>query len=320
MIVLYHLLSITLAVVIDRILGDPRSLPHPVVGMGRVITFFERRLNHGTHKYLKGWLMMLVLLALSGGFAFILIYIAFSIHVALGIFIEAWIISTTIATKGLKKAAIDVEEPLLEGRLIDARRHLSYIVGRDTTELDEEEISRATIETVAENTSDGITAPLFYALIGGAPLAMIYRAVNTGDSMVGYLNDRYKEFGYAAAKLDDALNFIPSRLSGIVMIACNQPHLKRTRRQCLNVLFRDAKKHPSPNSGWGEAAMAAILAIQLGGRNMYFGEVSNRAKMGDPLIPINVHHISVATEVMTRTVYRFTILLWMIGGVWIVIT
>ena len=150
------------------------------------------------------------------------------------------------------------------------------------TSLDEGEISRGAIETVAENTSDGVTAPLFWALLGGAPLAMVYRATNTCDSMVGYKNERYKEFGWASAKWDDVMNWIPSRLTGMIMLLGNRPE-KISYRKAWTILFRDAKKHPSPNSGWGEAAVASILGIQLGGINYYKGIISNRAKMGDPL-------------------------------------
>ncbi|MDV2884264.1 adenosylcobinamide-phosphate synthase CbiB [Alkalihalophilus pseudofirmus] len=318
--ILNHLLALTLAVIIDRLIGDPKWLPHPVVGMGKIISFFEKRLNKGSQRRVKGFMMMLILLIISGGVLFIIVYTAYSIHTMLGIMVEAWFISTTIAAKGLKQAALDVWQPLMKNDVIGARKYLSYIVGRDTTNLKEEEITRATIETVSENTSDGITAPLFYALIGGAPLAMIYRAVNTGDSMVGYKNERYCEFGYAAAKLDDLFNLIPSRLTGLMMIMFNRPALKRRRTECFNVLLRDAKKHPSPNSGWGEAAAATLMGIQLGGRNVYGGQVSERARMGDSLIKLLPEHILAANRLMIRTVFGFTILLWMIGGMWYVLT
>src|SRR5699024_4768470 len=144
-----------------------------------------------------------------------------------------------------------------------ARQKLSFIVGRDTEELSEEEIVRGTVEMVAENTSDGITTPLFWSLIGGAPLAFVYRAVNTCDSMVGYQNDRYEQFGYFPAKLDDVLNWLPARLTAVVMMLVKRP-MEITRKKAWAILFRDARKHKSPNSGWGEAAVAALLGIQLG--------------------------------------------------------
>jgi len=235
------------------------------------------------------------------------------IHPVLGILAEGFLIATTIAQKSLKEAALEVYHPLKKGDLKEARMKLSYIVGRDTEKLDEQEVVRGTVETVAENTTDGVTAPLFWALIGGAPLAMVYRAINTCDSMVGNMSERYREFGWASAKLDDVVNWIPSRITGVLMILSNKPE-KSSYRAVWTLLFRDAKRHPSPNSGWGEAAVAAILGIQLGGINFYKGVISNRAKMGDPIVPLVMGHILKTNQILTRTVFLFLITLW-IGGV-----
>jgi len=232
-----------------------------------------------------------------------------------GIAIEAILIWTTIAEKSLKEAALTVYDPLQKGELNEARHKLSYIVGRDTDQLDEQGIVRATIETVAENTSDGVTAPLFYALIGGAPLALLYRAVNTCDSMVGYKNEKYMEFGWASAKLDDLLNLIPSRLTSMCMLFSNRG-VHSSFFQTAKLVLRDAKKHPSPNSGWGEAAVAALLGIQLGGLNFYKGIRSDRAKMGEPYLPVSDQHILQANGILSRTVLAFLLLLW-IGGIFI---
>ena len=193
--------------------------------------------------------------------------------------------ATTIAHKSLKDAALEVYDPLQKEDYQEARLKLSYIVGRDTEQLDESEIVRGTVETVAENTSDGVTAPMFWAWIGGAPFALLYRAINTCDSMVGYKNDKYSEFGWASARMDDVVNWIPSRLTGFIMLLANRPQKTKVKKT-WKILFRDAKKHPSPNSGWCEAAAAAILGVQLGGVNTYKGIVSNRALMGDPLYPL----------------------------------
>ena len=184
-------------------------------------------------------------------------------------------------SKKSAEAGMEVYRPLA-GKKDEAGLKLSYIVGRDTEKLDESEIVRGTIETVAENTSDGITAPLFWAFIGGAPLAMVYRVINTCDSMVGYKNEKYSDFGWASAKLDDVVNWIPSRITGFLMLLAYRPE-KAKIKATWKILFRDAKKHPSPNSGWCEAAAAALLGVQLGGVNTYKGIVSNRALMGDPL-------------------------------------
>lgn len=310
--IVYHLISITLAYIIDLLVGDPPEWPHPVKWMGAMISFLEKRWNNGESKKRKGVAMLLFVLLIVFSIVFIIVLIGYKIHPFVGILLESIMISTTIAQKSLKVAALEVYHPLRAGHLVKAREKLSYIVGRDTDSLDEGEIARGVIETVAENTSDGVTAPLFWALIGGAPLAMVYRAANTCDSMVGHINDRFKEFGWASAKWDDVMNWIPSRLTGMIMLLGNRPE-KRSYRKAWMILFRDAKKHPSPNSGWGEAAVAAIIGIQLGGINYYKGMVSNRAKMGDPLYPIDAEQIKKVNSILARTVFLFLLLLW-IGG------
>ena len=310
--IFHHLISITVAYIIDLFIGDPPDWPHPVRWIGKMITFLEKRWNNGNSKRWKGLAMLLFILLLVFFVVLILVLIGYWIHPVVGILVEGIIISTTIAQKSLKVASLEVYRPLIEGDLPEARKKLSYIVGRDTDSLDESEIARGTIETVAENTSDGVTAPLFWALIGGAPLAMVYRAANTCDSMVGHLNDRYKEFGWASAKWDDVMNWIPSRVTGIIMLIGKRP-VRMPFRKAWTILFRDAKKHPSPNSGWGEAAVAAILGIQLGGINYYKGLISNREKMGEPIQSIQAEHIIKANQILSKTVFLFLLFLW-IGG------
>ncbi|MDR7235630.1 adenosylcobinamide-phosphate synthase CbiB [Neobacillus drentensis] len=311
--IIYHLVSITFAYLIDMFIGDPPDWPHPVRWIGKMITLFEKRWNKGKFKRWKGVFMLLFILLIVYVIAFGLVLVGYSVHPFVGVLVESIIISTTIAQKSLKGAALEVYRPLRKGELSEAREKLSYIVGRDTASLDEGEIARGTIETVAENTSDGVTAPMFWALIGGAPLAMVYRAANTCDSMVGHMNERYKQFGWASARWDDVMNWIPSRLTGMIMLLGQRP-VSITYKKAWTILFRDAKKHPSPNSGWGEAAVAAILGIQLGGINYYQGIVSNRAKMGDPIQPILADHIIQANHILSKTVLLFLLLLW-IGGI-----
>jgi adenosylcobinamide-phosphate synthase len=311
--IIYHLVAITIAYLIDMFIGDPPNWPHPVRWIGKMITFFEKRLNKGDSKQLKGVGMLLFVLLSVYIIALVLVETGYGIHPIVGVLVESIIISTTIAQKSLKGAALEVYRPLSKGGLSEARTKLSYIVGRDTESLDEGEIARGTIETVAENTSDGVTAPIFWALLGGAPLAMVYRAANTCDSMVGHMNNRYIEFGWASAKWDDVMNWLPSRLTGMLMLLGQRPD-SITYKKAWTILFRDAKKHPSPNSGWGEAAVAAILGIQLGGINYYQGIVSNRAKMGDPIQPIQADHIIQANHILSKTVLLFLLLLW-IGGI-----
>ncbi|MEH7245843.1 adenosylcobinamide-phosphate synthase CbiB [Neobacillus niacini] len=310
--IVYHLIAINFAYFIDIFVGDPPNWPHPVRWIGTMISFFEKRLNHGKNKRLKGVAMLLFVLLIVFSTVLILVVISYLIHPFVGIAVESIVIATTIAQKSLKEAALEVYEPLSRGDLPVARTKLSCIVGRDTETLDESEIARGAIETVAENTSDGVTAPLFWALIGGAPLAMVYRATNTCDSMVGYLNEKYKEFGWASAKWDDFMNWIPSRVTGIIMLLGTKP-LGMEYRRVWTILFRDAQKHPSPNSGWGEAAVAALLGIQLGGINYYKGMVSNRARMGEAINPIRAEHIIFANRILDKTVFLFILFLW-IGG------
>jgi len=313
MIIIYHVISITMAYFIDGVAGDPPNWPHPVKWIGKWIACLEKRWNSGNNRRLKGVFMLLIVLLTVLLMVTAIVFLGYCIHPVLGVFLESVIIATTIAQKSLKQASLKVYQPLIEGDLNDARKQLSYIVGRDTDNLPKPEIARAAIETVAENTGDGVTAPMFWAFIGGAPLAMVYRATNTCDSMVGYMHERYKEFGWASAKWDDVMNWIPSRLTGILMLLVNKPR-KTSFGKAWMILFRDAKKHPSPNSGWGEAAAASILGIQLGGTNYYKGVVSNRAKMGDALQPIQPEDILCANAILSKTVFFFLLLLWA-GGV-----
>ena len=213
-----HVYAITLAFFLDLLIGDPPKWPHPVKWMGMLIGRLDKKLNTGPHKKRNGIIMLLTVLLLVLVITTGITYLAYQLHVIAGILVEAILISTTIAQKSLRGAGMEVYRPLVEGNMAEARLKLSYIVGRDTEKLDESEIVRGTVETVAENTSDGITAPLFWAFIGGAPLAMVYRAINTCDSMVGYKNEKYSEFGWASAKLDDVVNWIPSRITGFLML------------------------------------------------------------------------------------------------------
>ncbi|MFT4415020.1 adenosylcobinamide-phosphate synthase CbiB [Fredinandcohnia humi] len=269
------------AIFIDLLIGDPRWLPHPVIQLGRVITFLEKRWNVGKHRVGKGVCLTVTVVLLVFLLSTILIFIAYKLHPLIGVFVQIYLISSTIAIKGLSSAAKGVLSPLVNGDLIEARIQLSMIVGRDTERLPESEIVRGTVETVAENTVDGITAPLFWAMIGGAPLAMVYRAINTLDSMVGYKNEKFMQFGWASAKLDDLANWIPARITALSMWLGAFLIKGSNTRNGWSVTWRDARKHPSPNSGWSEAMVAGLLEVQLGGINYYRGRRSVRATMGD---------------------------------------
>jgi adenosylcobinamide-phosphate synthase len=310
--IVYHLAALTLAFLLDQLIGDPPKWPHPVRWIGSFILFLDKKWNRGSKRKLKGTIMVLAVLSTVFLAASAITYTGYHIHPLAGIIIEAILISTTIAQKSLKEAALEVYSPLHRENISVARLKLSYIVGRDTEKLEEPEIVRGTVETVAENTSDGITAPLFWALIGGAPLALLYRAANTCDSMAGYKNERYLEFGWASARLDDLLNFIPARLTGLLMLLGKKPE-HSSFKEAHDILLRDSRKHPSPNSGWGEAAAAALMGVQLGGINYYKGIVSDRARMGDPVVVLEKGHILSVIEIMKRTSLLFLLFLWL-GG------
>ncbi|ASK61856.1 adenosylcobinamide-phosphate synthase [Virgibacillus phasianinus] len=310
---IHHFAAIALAYILDLLIGDPERWPHPVRGFGRLISLLETQLNKGNYRKLKGLLMVLLIILTAFISSILLLSLCYQFHPVAGVIVEAVLIATTVSANNLKKAAMEVYRPLKNGDLAMARKKLSYIVGRDTEQLTEGEITRGTVETIAENTSDGITAPFFWSFIGGAPLALVYRAVNTCDSMVGYQNDAYQAYGWASAKLDDVLNWIPARLTAFVMVVVNRP-IHTTTRNAWSILFRDARKHKSPNSGWGEAAVAALLGIQLGGTNSYQGTISISRKMGEIHVPLQAVHILQTITIMRRTVFLF-LLCFMIGGI-----
>ncbi|MGC5326169.1 adenosylcobinamide-phosphate synthase CbiB [Brevibacillus sp. SYSU BS000544] len=289
------------AYIVDRIVGDPRSLPHPVVWIGYGITMLEKWIRSFAHsdRSLR-WAGLLFPLVIAGGSCaviWLLLEGVSRIHPWLGTALEIWLISTTLATKGLAEAGLQIYHHLVNNDREKARQSLSMVVGRDTEQLDEPEICRGAVETVAENIVDAIISPLFFAAIGGAPLAFLYRATNTLDSMVGYKNDRYLYLGWASARLDDLLNYLPARITGLLLVlACG---IKRLNwRACWSMILRDAKLHPSPNSGIPEAGVAGALGIQLGGLNYYKGVASFRAQMGDPHRSLQVNDIGVTVELM----------------------
>ena len=224
--------------------------------------------------------------------------------------LSALLVSFTISPKSLAKAGKAIYARLVMDDLAGARQRVGWIVGRETQNLDAGEVTRATIETIAENTNDGIIAPLFFFAIGGAPLAVFYRAANTMDSMIGYKNDKYLYFGRAAARLDDVLGYIPARITGLLFLV-SAGFLGFDARNALRMLRRDAKKHPSPNGGCCEAPMAGALHIRLGGYNTYFGKQYFRAYMGEPLRPLAAPQIMESIRMM----YTATILFLICGTI-----
>lgn len=278
-------LEATLGYLIDGAAGEPPPGLHPTVWMGRAAAAVERAARRVCRTPLAlRWAGAALVLAVAGGAA----AAGWAIVAAAGRLGGAWaetiasgaLISTAIARRGLGQAGRAVHGPLAAGRLAEARRRLADIVGRDTGRLPAEEVARGTVESVAENTSDAVVAPLLYAFLGGAPLALAYRAVNTLDAMVGYRDDRYRHFGWAAARLDDLANLLPSRLTGGLMV----PAARLTGldwRAAWQVMRRDARRHPSPNAGYPETAAAGALGVRLGGRSAYGGEASFRPYLGE---------------------------------------
>ncbi|MDT8895949.1 adenosylcobinamide-phosphate synthase CbiB [Halomonas sp. I1] len=291
---------IAAALAIDLALGDPSWLPHPVVGIGRIIAWLERGWNHGPAEARRRrgvWLAVVVPLgtwALAWGLLTALAWVSPGLAIAA----ELALLATTFATRGLAEAARAVAEPLHRGDLSAARRALGRIVGRDTEALDESGLARGAVETVAENTVDGITAPLCWALLGGAPLALAYKAVNTLDSMVGYRSPRFEDFGRASARLDDAVNWLPARLTVWAMWIAARLVVGGRTKGALAATRREAPRHPSPNAGWPEAMVAHLLGVRLGGLNHYGGRPSHRATLGRALEPLVVAHIERAIRHM----------------------
>lgn len=282
------------AYLIDLAVGDPRWLPHPVVLIGKAIEKLEylmRRMAQSPFSLQAAGLLTAVLITGASWFlTFLLISWCFKINFWAGSLLSVWLISTTVAARGLAGAAGEIYTLLREGDLAAARTKVGMIVGRDTGEMDPGSVIRATVETVAENIVDGVVAPVFYAFIGGAPLAMAYRAVNTLDSMLGYKNERYINFGMASARLDDLANYIPARITGALLIAAAFL-LRMSPKGALAAILRDAPGHPSPNSGIPESAVAGALGIRLGGLNYYGGRASFRAHMGEGKVPLEPVHI-----------------------------
>lgn len=304
-----------LALVLDSLIGDPRTGWHPVVLVGNLIAGLEKILLRAPaspgRKRLAGLLLVVAVLALTYAAAWGLVAALAGLH-PLGYLIgSAILLSFAISPRSLAEAGREIQRLLEAGDLEQARQKVGWIVGRDTARLDTPEITRATVETVAENIVDGIIAPLFYAALGGAPLAMLYRAVNTLDSMVGYKNDKYRDFGLVAARTDDVFNYIPARITGLLIVAAAFI-LGYDARGAAGAIWRDAAKHPSPNSGIPEAGVAGALGVELGGLNYYGGSASLRARMGRPDNILAPAHIARTIKIMYTVTALFAAVITLI--------
>ena len=312
------MISAIWALVIDTVIGDPKSKLHPVAVIGSLIALLEKsfyRAKAGaTAQIIRGGALTVIVLAAA--------YATGTLWVRLSRFLAtetgwSWLnyaliglgLSFMIAPAGLAKAGQEIYNLLSFDNLSEARQRVGMIVGRDTENLTATEIVRATVETIAENTVDGVISPLFFFALGGLPLAVLYRAANTMDSMLGYKNERYLYFGRIPARLDDVLNFIPARLTAVLFImAAGLLHFDH--RHAFKIMQRDANKHPSPNGGYAEATLAGALHIRLGGENYYFGQKHFRAYMGDAVNALSVKHIAAAINMMYTATVIFLILLY----------
>jgi len=298
------------ALLIDLILGDPRWMPHPVRWIGKLIEKAEKSLrNTSLQERISGWVLALSVVFIVLFFSSYALFLAKKISLTLSYALEIWMIFTAVSLKSLRQEAMEIRKHLENNDLSEARKALSMIVGRDTEDLMEDDIIRATVETVAENFVDGVLSPLLFTLIGGGPLALAYKAINTLDSMVGYKNERYIDMGYASAKLDDAANFIPARIS-IPLLSIGAFFCSYDFRNTFTIGMRDRKKHPSPNAAHPEAAMAGALGVQLGGTSRYRGVISEKPYLGDNRFPLEKDHILQSLRLIETATVVFVVLIF----------
>lgn len=313
------LIDLALAIIIDWIIGDPYSFPHPTIYMGKVIKFLENKGREiiKDEKKLKsyGLFIVIVLCFLSFGIPYIILKLISHYKIIYHI-INVFFLWTTIAARCLHKEGKKIHDDLIKDDIESSRLHLSYIVGRNTEGLNEKEVIRADIETVAENTADGVIAPLFYAALGGAPLAMLYKAINTMDSMLGYMNEKYRYIGYFPAKIDDVFNYIPARITGALMCLVS-PLVKGSIKHSFKIMIRDRKNHKSPNCAYPEGAVAGALNIKLGGANNYFGKIVEKPTIGDAKIELKSIHIIDTIKIMYFSEILFYLFYLLIYGSYI---
>lgn len=311
--------TLAVACMLDALVGDPRWLPHPVRGIGAVISALDRwarpRLSGVTAAGAAGAVVAVGLPATVYAAAAAVLAFAADASALLGHLVEAVMAYTALAARDLFDHAMRVVRPLEGGAIDQARAALGHIVGRDTDALSETEIARAACETIAESTCDGIVAPLCYLVVGGAPLALAYKAVNTLDSMIGHVEPPYRDVGWASARLDDALNWAPARLSAwLIVLMAGVRWGRHATRRASQIYRRDRRRHASPNSGHPEAAMAGALRVQLGGPSRYDGVLTARPTLGDPGAPLNATRIREALALMwlvtAAAALTGTLILW----------
>jgi adenosylcobinamide-phosphate synthase len=293
--IIYSGLAMLTGFVVDTALGDPHAFPHIVRWMGSLILALEKKLYR--FGAAGGALLVCFVALVCWGVPFAVLFLCYRFLPALGYVLESFLCWQLLAAKSLKDESMKVHERLLEGDIGAAREAVSMIVGRDTATLDEEGVVRAAVETVAENASDGVAAPIIYIMLGGASLGCLYKAVNTMDSMIGYKNEKYLSFGRAAAKTDDVFNFLPSRICALLMIV-SAFLLRCDGKQAWRIWRRDRKNHASPNSAQTEAACAGALGVRLAGPAAYFGKRVEKPYIGVETRPIRADDIAMANRLM----------------------
>lgn len=311
----YHIFAFIAGFVLDLLIGDPHFIPHPVRLIGSLISFCDKRLNCDAGynisekklnliKYKRGMLLAFTVIFATFAISVIIIVAAYSINLYAGIIAEAVMTWQILATKCLRVESMRVYDALRTDGVDAGRRSVSMIVGRDTSVLDAAGVTRAAVETIAENTSDGVIAPMLYTAIGGPVLGFVYKAVNTMDSMLGYKNDKYMYFGRFAARLDDVVNFIPARISAYLMIAAAFIGGRQfDGRNAYRIFKRDRFNHASPNSAQTESVCAGALRVQLAGDAVYFGKLVKKKYIGDGLREIEYEDIKRANRLMYITAF-----------------
>ena len=295
-------IKIWIAYILDLIFGDPQNIIHPVQIIGKIISLGEKILlkekSGSRYKFFAGIILNIFVVSITYGLT-CLIYKSSKIS---GVFtlIEIYLMYTVFSVNSLAREGNRVYNILKEGNIEKARKDLSYLVSRDTETMDEKMIIRSTMETISENTVDGIVAPMFYMFLGGLPLAMTYKAINTLDSMVGYKNEKYMDFGKFSAKIDDVANFIPARITGVLIVAASMI-LRYNYKNSLKMFIRDRKNHSSPNSAHAEASVAGALGVQFGGRVSYFGKEADKPTIGDKIKDFELEDIKKNIKIMYAT-------------------
>ena len=310
-------IKIWIAYVLDLIFGDPQNIIHPVQVIGKMINIGEKSLlgkkykSDRKYKFFAGMILNITVISLTYGITYLIRRI--SEKSIIFMITEIYLMYTIFSINSLAREGNRVYNILKEGNIERARKDLSYLVSRDTETMDEKMIIRSTMETISENTVDGIVAPMLYMFLGGLPLSMTYKAINTFDSMVGYKNEKYMDFGKFSAKLDDVANFIPARITGILIVIASMI-LGYDYKNSLKIFIRDRKNHSSPNSGHAEAGVAGSLGVQFGGRVSYFGKEVDKPVIGDKIKDFELEDIKKNIKIMYAASFLslvlFSVMFW----------